>query len=219
MKLDFLKSLQELQPCGLRPVIDTLSDSYPVMAFSDWKALSIELIDEGYVSKQGNDQYRVTPAGDEAVSKGAAFFADDDAAEEPAAQPEKAKAPHKPAADHPWHQAFSPKNQQKADAPVPPKSKAEVAPVVEPEPESDEAETELDGVAASLSSTINKSVDAMSTDELLEECRLSKDLISSLSQRRQLAVREVNDRLKKASVGNLPLVDIANSIRQIAGGQ
>lgn len=199
MKLDFLKSLQELQPCGLRPVIDTLSDSYPVMAFSDWKALSIELIDEGYVSKQGNGQYRVTPAGDEAVSKGAAFFADDsddDAAEEPAAQPEKAKAPHKPAADHPWHQPFSPKNQQKADVPVPPKPKTEAAPVVEPEPESGEVETELDGVAASLSSTISKSVDAMSTDELLEECRLSKDLISSLSQRRCLAVKEIESRLE-----------------------
>lgn len=199
MKLDFLKSLQELQPCGLRPVIDTLSDSYPVMAFSDWKALSIELIDEGYVSKQGNGQYRVTPAGDEAVSKGAAFFADDsddDAAEEPAAQPEKAKAPHKPAADHPWHQAFSPKNQQKADAPVSPKPKTEAAPVAEPEPQSGEVETELDGVAASLSSTINKSVDAMSTGELLEECRLSKDLISSLSQRRCLAVKEIESRLE-----------------------
>lgn len=199
MKLDFLKSLQELQPCGLRPVIDTLSDSYPVMAFSDWKALSIELIDEGYVSKQGNGQYRVTPAGDEAVSKGAAFFADDaddDAAEESTAQPEKPKAPHKPAADHPWHQAFSSKNQQKADAPVPPKPKAETAPVAEPKPEGDEVESKLDGVAASLSSTINKSVDAMSTDELLEECRLSKDLISSLSQRRCLAVKGIESRLE-----------------------
>lgn len=33
MKLDFLTSLQQLGPCGLRPVIDTLSDSYPVMVF------------------------------------------------------------------------------------------------------------------------------------------------------------------------------------------
>lgn len=197
MKLDFLKSLQELQPCGLRPVIDTLSDSYPVMAFSDWKALSIELIDEGYVSKQGNGQYRVTPGGDEAVSKGAAFFADDsddDVVQEPTELPEKPKVPHKPAADHPWHQAFSPKNQQKSGAPVSPKPKDEAAPVAEPE--SDAVETELDGVAASLSSTISKPVDSMSTDELLEECRLSKDLISSLSQRRCLAVKEIESRLE-----------------------
>lgn len=76
MKLEFLISLEQLQPCGLRPVIDTLSDSFPVMAFSDWKSLATDLIDDGYVSRMGNGQYQVTPSGSDAIQKGQSFFSE-----------------------------------------------------------------------------------------------------------------------------------------------
>lgn len=118
MKLDFLTSLQQLGPCGLRPVIDTLSDSYSVMAFGDWKALAISLIDDGFVTQKGNGQYMVTPAGDEAIRKGQSFFdeADADDEPEPSNTHEDEKPPaikaatkaHRPAADHQWRRPFSP---------------------------------------------------------------------------------------------------------------
>ena len=71
--LDFLKTLQEVQPCGLRPVMDILDESYPVMAFSDWKELAIQLIDAGFVKRHNNGQYTVTPAGKENIAQGEEF--------------------------------------------------------------------------------------------------------------------------------------------------
>lgn len=82
MKLDFLKTVQQLGPCGLRPIIEVLNDTYPIMAFSDWKNLAITLIDEGYATKKGNGQYMITPIGNEVIKKGQAFFDDDNDNEE-----------------------------------------------------------------------------------------------------------------------------------------
>lgn len=74
MKLDFLKTLQEVQPCGLRAVIEPLDESYPVVAFSDWKELAVQLIDACFVKRMGNGQYIVTPAGKEAIAQGEEFL-------------------------------------------------------------------------------------------------------------------------------------------------
>ncbi|MRJ40787.1 MULTISPECIES: hypothetical protein [Idiomarina] len=143
MKLDFLTSLQQLGPCGLRPVIDTLSDSYSVMAFGDWKALAISLIDDGFVTQKGNGQYMVTPAGDEAIHKGQSFFDEADVDDEPQADSaEGDKEPpalttatqaHRPAADHEWRRPFSPKApyQETGKRTEEPKPKGEPAPVVQ----------------------------------------------------------------------------------------
>jgi hypothetical protein len=140
MKLDFLTSLEGLGPCGLRPVIDTLSDTYPVMVFADWKALAIELIDDGYVTQKGNGQYMITPAGVEAVQKGQSFFDEVDAQDdEPEAddiddEPTTIKASpkaHRPAADHQWRKPFSPKapyqETGKRAEPIEPKREQEAA--------------------------------------------------------------------------------------------
>lgn len=101
MKLDFLKSLSELGPCGLRPIIDTLNDTCPAMAFSDWKNLCLELIDEGFVVRQGNGQNLITREGKEAIAKGMSFF-DDDLPEVPTASLATGRAPkpsHQPEVD------------------------------------------------------------------------------------------------------------------------
>ncbi len=74
MKLDFLKTLQEVQPCCLRAVIEPLDESYPVMAYSDWKELAVQLIDACFVKRLGNGQYTVTPAGKEAIAQGEEFL-------------------------------------------------------------------------------------------------------------------------------------------------
>ncbi|MAF76460.1 MAG: hypothetical protein CMF17_11535 [Idiomarinaceae bacterium] len=123
MKLDFLKTLQEVQPCGLRPVMEILDESYPVMAFSDWKELAIQLIDAGFVKRHNNGQYQITPAGKEAISHGLSFLDDalsneqdsdelpDDKAEsESTNEPEKL-ASSKPASEHPWRKPLMTNNQ------------------------------------------------------------------------------------------------------------
>ncbi len=74
MKLDFLKTLDQIGMCGLRRVIEPLEESCPLMSFSDWKELAVDLIDSGFVKRHGNGQYQVTPAGKEAITKGQAFF-------------------------------------------------------------------------------------------------------------------------------------------------
>lgn len=207
MKFDFLKTLQAVQPCGLRPIIEPLSDSYPVMAFSDWKELAFELMDGGFVSRQGNGQYRVTPAGAEAIEKGASFLevGEEDAAPEGAeAAGSAVKTPHKRDSMHPWKQPLFTKKQLAGESPMNPAG-YETPKVVagnalqqeehETEPVAD-SEDELDGLAESLSASVNRPIEDMSTDDLLGECRLSKDLISSLSQRRCSAVREIQRRME-----------------------
>lgn len=112
MKLDFLKTLQEVQPCGLRAVIEPLGESYPVMAYSDWKELAVQLIDACFVKRLGNGQYTVTPAGKEAIAHGEEFLEQALGSEqEPGEQEvndsgEQAEQPQpvssKPAPEHPW---------------------------------------------------------------------------------------------------------------------
>ncbi|RAK01650.1 hypothetical protein [Aliidiomarina maris] len=195
MKLDFLKSLAELQPCGLRPIIDVLSDSYPVMAFSEWKELAINLIDDGFVSKMVNGQHKLTPAGQEAIEKGTAFI---ESEPEPEPEPEQIhdepRAPEpskalKPADGHPWKEPFSPNGpkaltKQPAKEPHPEVSK----------PEFNEVE-QLDTKAESLAKSMAKHVAELTTDELLAECRLSKSIIDNLVARRKQAITEVSRRL------------------------
>lgn len=201
MKLDFLKTLNEQQPCGLRAVIEPLSDSYPVMAFSDWKELAIELIDDGFVSKYGNGQYRVTPAGSEAIEKGAAFLEEDIA--EPSddeGDTETNQRPCKPATDHPWRQPLFTKKQMSGESPMDPRGIHGGTRQDKSSPEKEvpaaKGDSELDGLADSLSTTINRPIEKMSTDELLTECRLSKDLVTSLQTRRELAVEEITRRME-----------------------
>ncbi len=112
MKLDFLKTLQEVQPCGLRAIIEVLDESYPVMAFSDWKELSVQLIDACFVKRMGNGQYTVTPAGKEAIAQGEEFLEQalgtEQQPEEPepndiqAATVQSEPTSSKPAPEHPW---------------------------------------------------------------------------------------------------------------------
>lgn len=112
MKLDFLKTLQEVQPCGLRAVIEPLDESYPVMAYSDWKELAVQLIDACFVKRLGNGQYTVTPADKEAIAHGEEFLEQALGSEqEPEEQEvndsgEQAEQPQptssKPAPEHPW---------------------------------------------------------------------------------------------------------------------
>jgi len=124
MKLDFLKTLQEVQPCGLRAIIEVLDESYPVMAYSDWKELAVQLIDAGFIKRQGNGQYNVTPAGKEAIAKGKEFLEDALGSDQESDEPEgdhgepsitgydmgegdyhaetEIKASSKPAPEHPW---------------------------------------------------------------------------------------------------------------------
>ncbi|WP_286824068.1 hypothetical protein, partial [Idiomarina sp. UBA1919] len=129
MKLDFLKTLNDIGMCGLRRVIEPLNESYPLMSHSDWKELVIDLIDCGFVKQHGNGQYQVTPAGNEAIAKGQAFFdelsAEDDEEEaiENSSENSSAEsnvinipAENKPAADHPWRKPLSPNNPLLKDA-------------------------------------------------------------------------------------------------------
>lgn len=124
MKLDFLKTLQEVQPCGLRAIIEVLDESYPVMAFSDWKELSVQLIASGFIKRHNNGQYQVTPAGKEAIAKGKQFLEDALGSAQESDEPEsdhgepsitgydmgegdyhvetEMKTPSKPAPEHPW---------------------------------------------------------------------------------------------------------------------
>jgi len=128
MKLDFLKTLDEIGACGLRRVIETLEESYPLMSFSDWKELSIDLIDSGFVKRHGNGQYQVTPAGKEAIAKGQAFFDElssevdgneptNDSSEEITGADTETKQPEKskPASDHPWREPYSKHNKTLKD--------------------------------------------------------------------------------------------------------
>lgn len=113
MKLDFLKTLQEVQPCGLRPVMDILDESYPVMAFSDWKELAIQLIDAGFVKRHNNGQYQITPAGKEAIKKGE-YFIDEASEQNDEEQPDpQDTASSRPALDHPWRAPLSPEKHAK----------------------------------------------------------------------------------------------------------
>lgn len=214
MKLDFLKTLKEQEPCGLRAVIDPMSDTHPVMAFSDWKELANDLIDGGFVSRKGNGQYQVTPAGEEAIDKGASFLEEDEENEEPdddevelktkaTVKPEKAH--HKPAPGHPWKAPLVTRKQISGESPMDPaglrnnKPKVKERPAAEPEKQAPKAslEHELDIVADSLSESIERPIKGMSTDELLNECHLSKKLMTSLNTRRELAMDEISRRLGK----------------------
>lgn len=112
MKLDFLKTLQEVQPCGLRAVIEPLGESYPVMAYSDWKELAVQLIDACFVKRMGNGQYTVTPAGKEAIAQGEEFLEQALGSEQEPEEPESndiqagtvqaEPTSSKPAPEHPW---------------------------------------------------------------------------------------------------------------------
>lgn len=202
MKLDFLKTLQELQPCGLRPIIEPLNDTYPVMAFSEWKSVAIDLMDDGFVSRAGNGQYRVTPAGQEAIQKGAEFFDNNEPTDTDAEETsEDSKGKYKPSADHPWHQPLFTRKQKTGEVPINPRpiaaqpKRLEQEKQTEPKPPSD-SETELDEAAGSLSASIKRPIDELSTDDLLAECALSKNLIDSLSHRRCTAVREIQRRME-----------------------
>ena len=112
MKLDFLKTLQEVQPCGLRAVIEPLGESYPVMAYSDWKELAVQLMDACFVKRLGNGQYTVTPAGKEAITQGEEFLEQALGTEQQPEEPESndiqagtvqaEPTSSKPAPEHPW---------------------------------------------------------------------------------------------------------------------
>lgn len=201
MKLDFLKSLAELGPCGMRPVIDVLSDTYPVMAFSEWKELCIDLIDEGYVQKMANGQYKLTPAGGEAIAKGALFLEHETFPEDEQKEPKLSKAA-KPDKGHPWKAPFCQKgfdaieqNKRKAM----PETELQSGKREEHEKASAKKVTaevaELDTRAVSLADSMSRSISELSTDDLIAECRLSKSVIDSLSRRRKQAITEVSRRL------------------------
>lgn len=174
MKLDFLKSLQEQGQCGLRTIIEPLHDQYPVLAHSDWKEMAIELVDSGYIRQLSNSQYKLTPAGAEAINKGAEFI-----------------------------NAVSEDNESKhakrlADAELllkPPLMPKQIDGGFTTEPAPMHAEPDFDDQAESLVKSMETDVENLTTDELLEECRQSQQIIDVLTERRIIARAAIKARI------------------------
>ncbi|NQZ03619.1 hypothetical protein [Idiomarina sp.] len=179
MKLDFLKTLQEVQPCGLRAVIEPLDESYPVMAYSDWKELAVQLMDACFVKRLGNGQYTVTPAGKEAIAQGEEFLERALGSEQEPEEPEfndiragtvqAEPTSSKPAPEHPWRKPLLP------STPI----TEEVQPK---EREQKQAESANDSSMKFYAWTTKADLEKVGTDELLSRHQVLKEHLNEIKE-------------------------------------
>jgi len=179
MKLDFLKTLQEVQPCGLRAVIEPLDESYPVMAFSDWKELSVQLIDACFVKRMGNGQYTVTPAGKEAIAQGEEFLEQALGTEQQPEEPESndiqagtvqaEPTSSKPAPEHPWRKPLLASNPITEE-------------VQRKEREQTQAESANDSSMKFYAWTTKADLEKVGTDELLSRHQVLKEHLNEIKE-------------------------------------
>lgn len=187
MKLDFLKTLQEVQPCGPRAVIEPLDESYPVMAFSDWKELSVQLIDACFVKRMGNGQYTVTPAGKEAIAQGEEFLEQALGTEQQPEEPESndiqagtvqaEPTSSKPAPEHPWRKPLLASNPITEE-------------VQRKEREQTQAESANDSSMKFYAWTTKADLEKVGTDELLSRHQVLKEHLDEI---RDVVNRRVNN--------------------------
>ncbi len=179
MKLDFLKTLQEVQPCGLRAVIEPLGESYPVMAYSDWKELAVQLIDACFVKRLGNGQYTVTPAGKEAIAQGEEFLeqalGSEQEPEEPKSNDIQAgtvqaeSASSKPAPEHPWRKPLLASNPITEE-------------VQRKEREQKQADSANDSSMKFYAWTTKADLEKVGTDELLSRHQVLKEHLNEIKE-------------------------------------
>lgn len=184
MKLDFLKTLQEVQPCGLRAVIEPLDESYPVMAYSDWKELAAQLVDACFVKRLGNGQYTVTPAGKEAIAQGEEFLEQALGSEQEPEDPESndilagtvqagtvqaESASSKPAPEHPWRKPLLASNPITEE-------------VQRREREQKQAESANDSSMKFYAWTTKADLEKVGTDELLSRHQVLKEHLNEIKE-------------------------------------
>lgn len=179
MKLDFLKTLQEVQPCGLRAVIEPLDESYPVMAYSDWKELAVQLIDACFVKRLGNGQYTVTPAGKEAIAQGEEFLEQALRGEQEPEEPESndiqartvqaESASSKPAPEHPWRKPLLASNPITEE-------------VQRKEREQKQAEATNESSMMFYAWTTKADLEKVGTDELLSRHQVLKEHLNEIKE-------------------------------------
>jgi hypothetical protein len=189
MKLDFLKTLQEVQPCGLRAVIEPLDESYPVMAYSDWKELAAQLVDACFVKRLGNGQYTVTPAGKEAIAQGEEFLEQALGSEQEPEDPESndilagtvqagivqagtmqvESASSKPAPEHPWRKPLLASNPITEE-------------VQRKEREQKQADSANDSSMKFYAWTTKADLEKVGTDELLSRHQVLKEHLNEIKE-------------------------------------
>jgi len=179
MKLDFLKTLQEVQPCGLRAVIEPLDESYPVMAYSDWKELAVQLMDACFVKRLGNGQYTVTPAGKEAIAQGEEFLEQALGTEQQPEEPEPSDilagtvqaepTSSKPAPEHPWRKPLLASNPITEE-------------VQRKEREQKQAESANDSSMKFYAWTTKADLEKVGTDELLSRHQVLKEHLNEIKE-------------------------------------
>lgn len=179
MKLDFLKTLQEVQPCGLRAVIEPLDESYPVMAYSDWKELAVQLMDACFVKRLGNGQYTVTPAGKEAIAQGEEFLEQALGSEQKPEEPESndiqagtvqaEPTSSKPAPEHPWRKPLLASNPITEE-------------VQRKEREQKQAESTNDTSMKFYAWTTKADLEKVGTDELLSRHQVLKEHLNEIKE-------------------------------------
>lgn len=179
MKLDFLKTLQEVQPCGLRAVIEPLDESYPVMAYSDWKELAVQLMDACFVKRLGNGQYTVTPAGKEAIAQGEEFLeqalGNQQESEEPESNDIQAETVQaeptssKPSPEHPWRKPLLASNPITEE-------------VQRKEREQKEANATNDSSMKFYAWTTKADLEKVGTDELLNRHKVLKEHLNEIKE-------------------------------------
>jgi len=179
MKLDFLKTLQEVQPCGLRAVIEPRGESYPVMAYSDWKELAVQLMDACFVKRLGNGQYTVTPAGKEAIAHGEEFLeqalGNQQESEEPESNDIQAETVQaeptssKPAPEHPWRKPLLASNPITEE-------------VQRKEREQKQAESANDSSMKFYAWTTKADLEKVGTDELLSRHQVLKEHLNEIKE-------------------------------------